>query len=245
MLLSIWFIRGFFEPGSIFPLSQYRAVLARMFSFGVQNQVAHITQMLSFRLSYYVLEDYKGMASVGVYSNGISIAESIWLVAKSMALVQYSWVSNSSDRQASARLTMQLGTASVVLSLFLVIPLLVLPVSGYVAIFGDGFEGVKPVIWMLLPGVLIYNISIIAGHYYSGTGRYYMNTRISSAGLALSLILYFWLIPLQGALGAGLATSVSYTFTSLLFLWFFTRENTLSLPSISEMKHALNQLLRK
>ena len=224
LVISSLFIGKSILAIRLFPLGRFIPVVVEMFRLGFQNQVAHITQMLSFRLSFYVLGEYRGLASVGVYSNGISIAESIWLVAKSMALVQYSWISNSADREASARMTIRLVKAGIALSILMMLPLLLLPVSGYTAIFGPGFGGVKPVIWALLPGVLIYNLSILFGHYFSGTGRYYINTTISTAGLAVSAALYFTLIPVYSISGAGIATSLSYIFTSGLFLWYFSRE---------------------
>jgi O-antigen/teichoic acid export membrane protein len=224
MIISSFFVGKSILSIRIFPLIQFVPVIIQMFRYGFQNQVAHITQLLSFRLSYYVLEEYKGLAAVGIYSNGISIAESVWLVAKSMALVQYSWVSNSNDQEASARMTIRLLKGSILLSLLLVLPLLLLPISGYTYIFGEGFAGVKPVIWSLLPGVLIYNLSILFGHYFSGTGRYYINTTISTAGLVVSAILYFTFIPMYSETGAGIATSLSYIFTSMLFLWYFSKE---------------------
>ena len=224
MIISSFFVGKSILSIRFFPLVKFVPVIIQMFRYGFQNQVAHITQLLSFRLSYYVLDEYKGVAAVGIYSNGISIAESVWLVAKSMALVQYSWVSNSTDKEASARKTVLLVKGSVLLSLLLVLPLLLLPVTGYTFIFGDGFAGVKPVIWSLLPGVLIYNFSILFGTYFSGTGRYYINSTISAAGLVVSAILYFTFIPMYSETGAGVATSISYIFTSLLFLWFFSRE---------------------
>lgn len=224
MIISASFILKSILSIRIFPVVRFVPVVMQMFRYGFQNQVAHITQLLSFRLSYYVLDEFKGVAAVGIYSNGISIAESIWLVAKSMALVQYSWVSNSSDREASASMTVRLVKGSILLSILLIFPLLMLPVSGYTFIFGNGFAAVKPVIWALFPGVLIYNLSILFGHYFSGTGRYYINTIISSAGLVVSAILYFTLIPIYAVTGAGIATSLSYIFTSMLFLWFFSRD---------------------
>ncbi len=223
-LISFILIRSSFKGARLLPLTQYRPVTIQLFRYGFHNQVAHITQMLSFRLSYYVLEEYKGMAAVGIFGNGISIAESIWLVAKSMSLVQYSWISNSSDREASARLTLRLVKASIILSLLILLPIMLLPPLFYTFVFGPGFAEVRTVIWALSPGVLIYNVSILLGHYYSGTGRYYMNSRISGAGFLVSLLLYFTMIPALGINGAGLATSVSYFFTSLLFIWFFARE---------------------
>ena len=249
LVLSTLYIRSFIPKIRIFSLSEYIPVVREMFRVGIQNQVAHITQLLSFRLSYYVLEKYKGPAALGVYSNGISIAESIWLVAKSMALVQYSWVSNSKDRDESAKLTIKLVMVCLVLSLLILIPLLILPAGAYTWIFGEGFEGVRPVIWTLAPGVAIYNLSILFGHYFSGTGRYYRNSGISTAGLVVSAVLYFTLIPAFSVTGAGIATSISYLFTSLLFLWHFAREYgnwwKEMFPKRSELKAMLAQIRSK
>jgi O-antigen/teichoic acid export membrane protein len=225
MLISTFLISASYKEISLNNYTQYIPVVKQMFTFGFQNQIAHITQMLSFRLSYYVIEEYVGIAAVGVYSNGISIAESIWMVAKSMSLVQYSYISNSENREESARITLLLVKAGLFASLLLIIPLVLIPVEVYIFIFGQGFADVKPVIVTLLPGVLIYNFSILFGHYFSGTGRYSINSRISTIGLVVSVILYFTLIPLFQIKGAGMATSLSYLFTSALFLWYFAREN--------------------
>jgi O-antigen/teichoic acid export membrane protein len=229
--------------------AEYKPVLKAMFRYGTQNQAAHITQLLSFRLSYYILEEYKGAAALGVFSNGISIAESIWLVAKSMALVQYSKVSNTENREESAKLSIKLASVCLIMSFFLVIPLLLIPAETYAWIFGAGFEGVKPVIWTLAPGVVVYNIAIILGHYFSGTGRYYRNTIISTAGLVVSATLYFLLIPVFSFNGAGIATSVSYLFTSILFLWYFSSEykdwHKEMIPKKSELSSLISDIKKK
>ena len=104
-------------------------------------------------------------------------------------------------------------------------PLLLLPESFYLFIFGHGFSGVKEVIWILAPGVLVYNFSIILGHYFSGIGKYHINTIASGTGLVVALILFFILIPRYVTLGAGIATSISYAVTSLVVVLFFIRES--------------------
>jgi len=75
MLISSYLISASFKEMKLNNYTQYLPVVKQMFTFGFQNQIAHITQMLSFRLSYYVIEEYIGIAAVGVYSNGIWIAE--------------------------------------------------------------------------------------------------------------------------------------------------------------------------
>jgi len=102
-----------------------------MIRYGIMNQVAHITQMLSFRLSYYVLDHYHGEAAVGVYSNGISLAESIWMISKSISLVQYARISNTRERSEAAKLTVRLIKFSVAASLIILIPLMLVPSSFY------------------------------------------------------------------------------------------------------------------
>ena len=207
-------------------IKEYLAVANELIRFGILNQVAHITQMLSFRLSFYVLDRYHGEAAVGVYSNGISIAESIWLISKSISLVQYARISNMDDRAESARLTTRLIKFSVFASMLMIIPLMFLPVSFYTWIFGPGFEQTRLVIWTLSFGVLIYNFSILIGHYFSGTGRYQINAISSSLGLIASIILYYTLIPSFGVAGAGWATSLSYLITTLILLFIFNKENS-------------------
>lgn len=209
----------------LYSLNEYRGIAADMVRYGILNQVAHITQMLSFRLSYYVLDHYHGEAAVGIYSNGISLAESIWLIAKSISMVQYARIANIDNRAEAARLTVRLIKFSLIASLIILIPLVLLPSSFYVFIFGAGFSGTRMVIWTLAVGVLVYNFSILAGHYFSGTGRYQVNAIASSLGLVASVILYFTLIPKFSLAGAGWATSLSYLITTIILMTLFNREN--------------------
>jgi O-antigen/teichoic acid export membrane protein len=236
----------------IHSLAEYRMVTMEMFRYGILNQVAHITQMLSFRLSYYVLDHFHGEAAVGVYSNGISLAESIWMIAKSISLVQYARIANTTDRQEAAGLTARLIKFSLFASLLILIPLMILPASFYDFIFGEGFTQTRMVIWTLAAGVLVYNFSILIGHYFSGTGRYYINAVTSSAGLVVSVILYFTLIPLYGIAGAGWATSLSYIFTTIILIVLFRKENKSWLRELfptrgdfKKMKEEIGGMLKK
>lgn len=224
LLVSLIYVFRVFGKIRLQPAHEYLVVIKELFRLGFMNQMAHITQMMSFRLSYYFLEDFHGEASVGVYSNGIQIMESIWLISKSISLVQYARIANTEDKKYSQQLSIKLLKAGSLISLACLIPLLLLQESFYLFIFGDDFTGVKEVIWILAPGVLVYNFSIILGHYFSGIGKYHINTIASSIGLAVSIALFYALIPTYETFGAGLATSISYAVTSIVVLIYFIRE---------------------
>lgn len=241
-VISLW---GFLKLAGRFHyghFAEYISLTIEMVRYGILNQVAHVTQMVSFRLSFYVLDHYHGASAVGVYSNGISLAESIWLIAKSISLVQYARISNLDDRQKSADMTILLIKASLLVSLFILVPLFFLPVSFYVFLFGEGFEGTRIVIRTLSGGVLIYNFSILLGHYFSGTGRYYVNALASTIGLIVSITLYFLLIPTFSESGAGWATSASYLITSLFLAIWFNRENPGAFKAIMILRNDLKRL---
>lgn len=224
LLLSFVYVFRVFGKIILQPAHEYIVVIKELFRLGFMNQMAHITQMMSFRLSYYFLEDFHGEASVGIYSNGIQIMESIWLISKSISLVQYARIANTEDKNYSQKLSIKMLKAGLLISLACLIPLVILPESFYLFIFGDDFTGVKEVIWILAPGVLIYNVSIILGHYFSGIGKYHVNTIASSIGLLVSIALFYTLIPSYETFGAGLATSISYAVTSLVVLIYFVQE---------------------
>ena len=249
LLISIYYLSKTFGRISLHKIEDYFKVLGELFRLGFMNQMAHITQMMSFRLSYYFLELYHGEASVGIYSNGIQIMESIWLISKSISLVQYARIANTDDKKYSQELTVKLLKAGFFISLICIIPLLILPESFYLFIFGKGFIGVKQVIWILAPGVLVYNFSIILGHYFSGTGKYYINTIASSIGLVASVILFVLLIPTYITVGAGIATSISYGITSLVVLIFFLRDakpgSQAFLPSFTDLQAVLSLFKNK
>ena len=79
--------------------------LKGMSFLGFFNQIAVFTQLLSFRFGYYILNYYFGTNDVEIYSNGVSIAESVWLISRSIGMVQNSTIVNSTDNAYSLKLT--------------------------------------------------------------------------------------------------------------------------------------------
>jgi O-antigen/teichoic acid export membrane protein len=195
-----------------------------MFALGFYNQLAHVLQLLSFRASYYILEQYKGEAAVGVFSNASSITESIWLIATSISLWQYAVISNAQDQQYTIQLTEKLTRFGMFAALLGVLFFLLLPASFYQLVFGADFGGLRALMWALAPGVWIFTYALVVGHYFSGHGRYVVNALASGLGLVLSLGASMLLIPVYGALGAAIAASISYGATSLVVLRYFLKD---------------------
>jgi O-antigen/teichoic acid export membrane protein len=112
-----------------------------------------------------------------------------------------------------------------VVSAFAIIVLCLLPSSVYTFVFGPEFGEMAGIIRILAPGVLFYCVFLILGHYYSGIGRYQMNTFAALCGLAVTCILGFTLIPRYDVTGAAITSAVSYTVNAIFLFVFFMKES--------------------
>ncbi len=206
---------------------EYGPVLRDLFKYGFLNQTGHFVQFFNLRLSYYLLNRYINVGRVGVFSNAVSLAEAIWIISSSIALVQYARIANAGGRAYAQKLTLDLSKSCLVISAFAVILLAILPPQVYTFIFGPEFGEMASIIRILAPGVLFYCIFLILGHYYSGIGRYQMNTFASLCGLAATCTLGFTLIPRYDVTGAAITSAVSYTMNAIFLFVFFLKESHL------------------
>lgn len=225
---------------------KWKAAIKAMFAMGFYNQLSHITSLLNMRLSYYLLEKYQDSGTLGIYSNAVSLSEAIWMVSGSMAMVQYSKIANSEDKNYSRQLTVNMTKISLLLTIIILIPMLLLPSSFYSFVFGKDFTNINYIMICLAPGVVFYNFALLIGHYFSGNGEYFKNTIASVGGLFVTLILSFAAIPLWGYYGAALVSGFSYIVVSTVVILFFYNETKIGfmkmLPDKKDIKRYFSEI---
>lgn len=249
-LLSLYFLTIWLDKGDTISLPELTSSFVSMLKFGSQNQLAHVFQLMNFRLSYYFLESFWGSSEVGIYSNGVSLIESIWMISGSITLYQYSRIVNTTDSKYAIEITETLTRFAMLIALLVIIPIVLLPSGFYTWIFGPDFKDLNKVIILLAPGVWVFNYSLIIGHYFSGTGRYYINSIASGVGFVIIIPAILILVPSYHYVGAAISASLSYVCTSLVVLWYFKKSGGrfILFPSFSELKNTvtgIKSFLRK
>jgi len=224
-LLGVWMLRDEYAHLGKDKDRHYAAVLRDLFKYGFLNQTGHFVQFFNLRLSYYLLKSFMDEGRVGVFSNAVSLAEAIWIISSSIALVQYARIANAEDRGYAQKLTLDLSKICLVVSAAAIAVLCLLPPVVYTFVFGPDFGEMAGIIRILAPGILFYCIFLILGHYYSGIGRYQMNTFAALCGLAATCILGFTLIPRYDVTGAAITSAVSYTVNAIFLFVFFLKES--------------------
>jgi O-antigen/teichoic acid export membrane protein len=215
-----------------------KKLLYHLVKLGLLNQAGHVMKFMSFRISYYVLVSYSGEAILGVYSNGISLIESLLLISNSFAAVLYPKIANTPNIKFAQTLTLQMTKLSIILCIIALIPLLLLPSGFWIWLFGSEFRNVHEVILVLSPGIVFYNIALIIGHYFSGIGKYNINTIANFIGLLITVILSILVIPSYGIFEAGIISTFSYLGIAIFVMIYFAKEAQIKvhqlLPSVSD-----------
>lgn len=242
-ILSLIFVKGEISNNDVFHFSEVIPTYKSLFYYGFQNQLAHIFQLLSFRLSYFLLDANAGGKSVGVYSNGLSIVESIWMITSSISLYQYARISNSNDKAYAMKLTEKLTKLGLSLAFIALLIAVFIPSSFFVWIFGKEFQEVNKIIRLMAPGIFIFNYALILGHYFSGLGKYYVNAIASFVGFLITGVLSWIYFKSLDIYLASIIAVCSYCATSCVVIYFYLKEGGrfVVFPRINEIRLLLNK----
>ena len=237
LLISTVLIFPFLKNDSI---EKQKGMLVKLTKYGVASQAGHIMKFMSFRFTYYLLVAFSGEVSLGVFSNGVSLIESTFLICNSITTILYPKVANSTDIKYSQTLTLNLTKVSILLSIMALVPMVLLPSSFFIWLFGNEFAEVHQVILLLAPGILFYNIALVIGHYFSGIGKFKINTYANLIGLVTTFILAVVWYPHFGITEICIISTISYIATSLFVILFFVKDAKIKayhlLPTYSDYK---------
>ncbi|HTL81828.1 MAG TPA: hypothetical protein VL651_09005 [Bacteroidia bacterium] len=193
-------------------ISDGRSMMYLLFRNGLFTQLASLGLMLVRVINFNLIEAdlAKGMTNVGVFSTAFALGEAILLLSTSVSSITLSRVANNEDPDAERQTVLRLGKFSFVLTCLAVLFALLLPVKFYTTLFHDTTGTIKSIFATLCPGILFLSFSSVFSHYFSGSGKHYMN--FLSSILCFGFVYFFAerMMLHYGMNGPGYTTSVSY-----------------------------------
>lgn len=202
-------------------ISFTKGIGSQLFSYGWKIQVSSFFQFLNNRLSFYFLEYFKGIMSVGVFSVGVAFSEAVWAVSRSLSIVLYADVVNNTDSGDAIEKTKISLRISFLITLFFILLMLLVPSEWYAFIFGKDFSQTKTIVLYLSPGILAIAVSNIIGYYFAGINKLRILNVKSFIGLIFTVGCSFYVIPRWGIIGACFVSSLSYCVSSAVLFWRF------------------------
>jgi O-antigen/teichoic acid export membrane protein len=216
------------------PLRLKSAVDARMWAMlklGLKLGVINSVSLFNYRIELLMLEWYRGLNAVGIYSMAMSLAELLWMISTSIAVTTITPAIGKDAAQAKAVLARGVRLAFLSAALAAV-GLGAVATFAVPAIFGAPFS---PAVWpliLLLPGVVAYAPASVVSVYFSmreGRTKHPLLTSVVSG--SLTVVLCIALIPSYGAMGAAVASTLGYFTGIAYYLSAFAREA--QLPRLS------------
>ena len=205
-----------------FPFRPSFGVLRDQIRFGMQGELGNLLQLVNYRFDQFVVVTYLNAAAVGFYSVAVAVAESLWLVSGATLMVLTPRLTGADDEDAAEFAPFVCRTVLLV-NILLAICLAAASRVLIETAFGSGAgRSVLPLMF-LLPGVVAMSGGMTLSAYIFSRGRPILNTYTTAATVVITLALDLILIPIVGIRGAAIASSVAYTASFALALFWFRR----------------------
>lgn len=199
--------------------------VGRAFRFGVRPYFAVSLQFFNLRLDVFVLNAVAASATVGHYSVAVSLTQLSALLPRALSSVVLPRVASldaAADHEQRHMVTVKSirhtvlivsVTAGALLVLVLAVPL----------IYGAAFSPAVALGLILIPGVTALGVSANLASIVTGRGRPDYPLYVALIVTPATVALYLVSVPLAGAVGAAVASTISYLSTLVLMLAYFRR----------------------
>ena len=228
-----------------FPSARWRVsfdLFRRMIGYAFKGHVLWVFTFLAYRIDLLIVNYFRGPAEASVYAVASQCTLFLMLLPHSVAHLLQTRVASTQDDGGNftcsvTRHTSLLLAAACIISVpgALFVPYL----------YGAGFDDLHVQLWLLLPGVFFVGVQSVLVQYFVGTGLPWKLPAYWGITLLVNIILDVLVVPIYGARGAAVISTLCYTTAFALVYMLFrkvTRQklSDVLLPSIKEITHLPN-----
>lgn len=219
--------------------------------FGLKSHAQSLTGILHYKVDIYILAVFVGVTEIGYYSIAVALVSLIFFIPDAVGHVMYPRVAALKDDEANA-FTAQTCRNTLFITVAPAIAILLFGRFLIGFLYGQEYLPACRALYLLMPGTAMMCVYKILTRNFTSRNRQQLTVYAGLLGLATNLAFNLILIPKMGIAGAALATTVSYSVTSLLLLFFFLKESMVSMSEalliknsdIAQMFHEVQKLFR-
>ncbi len=225
---AAWALRLRGDPESTERRRTRRERLRAVYRFGLLSWASELLQFVNFRFDLFFLSAFAITADVGIYSVAATATAIALILPQSLSVAVMP--RTAALEGASSRGETDIEQADISDARASRHTLLLLPVSGFFVailivaiplIYGSKFDDAVKLGFILLPGTLALGLGKVFTSVTLGRGypRYALYTVLVTVPLTIAG--YLLVIPDEGATGAAIVSTCSYSLTAALsFFWF-------------------------
>ncbi|MDQ0956283.1 O-antigen/teichoic acid export membrane protein/O-antigen ligase [Streptomyces sp. B4I13] len=204
--------------------------------FAIRTYLPDLIQYGMLRLDVPLIHMLAGATAVAAYAVALPLAEGLLLLPTAVGLVMFPAVTSGAvEARATARIarTVFAAAALAAATAAAAAPLLI------PAVYGQPYAGAVPVIWAMLPGLVVFSAARSIQPYLAAVGLLRPVIAATAIGAIVNIALLVALAPRYAAIGAGVADSVGYLVLATLvgrgaLLGVHARRGLTAEPAIEE-----------
>jgi O-antigen/teichoic acid export membrane protein len=203
-----------------------------------------LTGFLHLRVDIFILAALLSTTEVGHYSIAVGLVSLVFFIPDTVGFVLFPKLAGFEGKDADEFAIRACRNTLFVTAL----PILGIALFGKLAIrilYGTEFLPACQALYWLLPGTMAMCVYMILSRYFTSKNKQEITIVAGLTGLATNVGLNFILIPRLGIAGAAVSTTLSYSATTFLMLFFFMRESRCGLMECVMIKRTdIAQLLQ-
>lgn len=192
-------------PWPIWSLAASRPIIA----FSLVAHLSNLINMITYRFDVWVVDQYHGAASLGLYAAAVGIAQLLFYVPEPLSRVVQPYLFGHAGQEAIERFK-AVSRINFTTVLLLSAGLAFIAPWAITLLYGDVFAGSVAALWLLLPGIVLNSGFKLLAQLVVQGGLQRFNLIGASVGAGLTIALDFALIPRFGIEGAAVASSLAY-----------------------------------
>lgn len=197
--------------------------------YGVRDYPGVLTEMINWRLDMMMLVGMGSSAAIGLYAVAVRMSDITTLLASSVGDAVMPEVAASKKADEATKIVAKSLRLTLTAHLILLVPLWVSAPYILQFAYGDGFVPVTNVLRLLMLASVIWSSGAILISGLNGLGHPGLSTSARlSAAIVMVIALLAWL-PRWGIKGAALASITGYSVMTIVALFWFLRQQKLSL----------------
>lgn len=216
---TIWWKKRLFAP-----MKTVLTWFPKLVRFGFFPMLSLLMSTLNYRVDVLMLNGHVADAAIGVYSVGVLLAERVWMVPDAMKGVMVSHISKGKGAEEVAYVIRICNT----ICLVIIAGIIIVGKPFIDFLFGAEYSGAYQVTLILLAGIFSMIYYKLIASYNIVMGKQLVSFLLLGIGVITNIVANYILIPISGIYGAGIASIVSYAFSSLLFVIYFCRSTKIS-----------------
>ena len=201
-------------------------LIRKILKYGFKAYLIDVLNFLNYRIDIILIQHFLPINQLSFYQMAVNISERLWYIPQSVSLTLFPTL--LSQKEQNSGLTEKVCKHNLFIMAIMAIPIALFGKFAIGLLYGQAYLPAAPALYAVLIGIVIYPVFKLLSIDLAANNRLGVSIFASAVGVAINVISNIYLIPRYGIVGAGVATSISYSVMTVILVFIYVRLNKIS-----------------